>query len=311
MGCKKLSYYESEGLKVNSLFLVKGGLEKEGTEQKKRLNYYPFGSEMPGRSFRSGDNYKHGYQGQFTEKDEEVNWDAFELRNWDGRLARWTSIDPYSQFWSPYLGMGNNPINGVDPDGGLFGKWRAQRFQKKHGGDLVQSPSGKWGVHWNDGSAAWAKDFGFQGLGGGDNFSNSSSNPIAQGVYQAQRDVVNAPSEMAEFYKQYAGGIKDFAVAYDEMIDANWVNSDKYFHSKANFNAARRGPGGDAAAERMSNFREVIDHYVKGDPRSASIADQRANAYGRAQGAKYHGINHVSYRKTILKYRPFNLCKFK
>lgn len=81
-------------------------------------DYYPFGSEIPGRQFvGSGGKYDHKYQGQFTEHDEEVNWDAFELRNWDGRLARWTTIDPAGQYHSPYLGMGNNPINGVDPDG--------------------------------------------------------------------------------------------------------------------------------------------------------------------------------------------------
>ncbi|MBX3240737.1 MAG: hypothetical protein KIT80_00125 [Chitinophagaceae bacterium] len=28
-------------------------------------------------------------------------------------------MDPYDQFPSPYTGMGNNPVNGVDPDGGL------------------------------------------------------------------------------------------------------------------------------------------------------------------------------------------------
>jgi len=94
-------------------------------------DYYPFGSEMPGRKFVSGDAYKHGYQGQFTEKDEEVNWDAFELRNWDGRLARWTTTDPYNQYWSPYLGMGNNPINGVDPDGG-----RADWFENAVTGEV-------------------------------------------------------------------------------------------------------------------------------------------------------------------------------
>jgi hypothetical protein len=33
-------------------------------------------------------------------------------------LARWISPDPYGQFSSPYLGMGNNPVSGVDPDGG-------------------------------------------------------------------------------------------------------------------------------------------------------------------------------------------------
>ena len=84
-------------------------------------DYYPFGSEMPGRQFVSGDEYNHKYQGQFTEHEEEVNWEAFELRNWDGRLARWTTTDPYGQYWSPYLGMGNNPMNGVDPDGGFNG----------------------------------------------------------------------------------------------------------------------------------------------------------------------------------------------
>ena len=36
-------------------------------------------------------------------------------------LAHWISPDPYGQFSSPYLSMGNNPVNGVDPDGGLFG----------------------------------------------------------------------------------------------------------------------------------------------------------------------------------------------
>jgi len=76
---------------------------------------------MAGRQMISSPHYEHGYQGQYTERDEETGLDAFELRMWDSRLARWTSTDPYGQYHSPYLGMGNNPINGVDPDGGLFG----------------------------------------------------------------------------------------------------------------------------------------------------------------------------------------------
>jgi hypothetical protein len=32
-------------------------------------------------------------------------------------LARWLSVDPKNQFASPYVGMGNNPVMGVDPDG--------------------------------------------------------------------------------------------------------------------------------------------------------------------------------------------------
>ncbi len=44
--------------------------------------------------------------------------EAFQLRLWDGRIGRWLSPDPYGQYASPYLGMGNNPISLIDPDGG-------------------------------------------------------------------------------------------------------------------------------------------------------------------------------------------------
>lgn len=37
---------------------------------------------------------------------------------YDSRMARWMSTDPYEQYWSPYLAMGNDPVNGIDPDGG-------------------------------------------------------------------------------------------------------------------------------------------------------------------------------------------------
>lgn len=60
--------------------------------------------------------YRYAYQGQ--EKDVETGMEAFELRLWDARIGRWLTTDPYGQFNSPYLGMGNNPISHVDADGG-------------------------------------------------------------------------------------------------------------------------------------------------------------------------------------------------
>ena len=77
-------------------------------------DYYPFGWTMPGR--HGGNSYRYAYQGQ--EKDEETGWEAFELRMYDGRVGRWMTTDPYSQYHSPYLAMGNNPIGMIDPDGG-------------------------------------------------------------------------------------------------------------------------------------------------------------------------------------------------
>ncbi|MEL6809711.1 MAG: RHS repeat-associated core domain-containing protein [Bacteroidota bacterium] len=78
-------------------------------------DYYPFGMPMPERN-QEGE-YRYAFQGQ--EKDDETGMEAFELRLWDARLGRWLTTDPAKQHFSPYLGMGNNPISRIDPDGGM------------------------------------------------------------------------------------------------------------------------------------------------------------------------------------------------
>jgi RHS repeat-associated protein len=77
-------------------------------------DYYPYGKVLS----CNGSTHRYGYQGRFAEKDEETKWNAFELRMYDAAIGRWMGIDPYRQFASSYMGMGNNPVNGVDPDGG-------------------------------------------------------------------------------------------------------------------------------------------------------------------------------------------------
>jgi hypothetical protein len=44
---------------------------------------------------------------------------TFALRNYDAQIGRWVQQDPYQQFASPYLGMGNDPVNVIDPSGGI------------------------------------------------------------------------------------------------------------------------------------------------------------------------------------------------
>jgi RHS repeat-associated protein len=101
-------------------------------------DYYPFGLEMADRRI-TREPYRHGYQGQFSEKDDETGWNHFELREYDAVIGRWFQKDPYGQHWSPYLGMGNNPISGVDPDGGYTkaGAWWRSGFGLR--GSIYQS----------------------------------------------------------------------------------------------------------------------------------------------------------------------------
>ncbi len=87
-------------------------------EQLSVASYYPHGSVMPGLNYSSTLGGRYGYQGQYAEQDKEINESFFELRNYNPLTARFNTTDPYEQYHSPYLAMGNNQINQVDPDGG-------------------------------------------------------------------------------------------------------------------------------------------------------------------------------------------------
>ena len=81
---------------------------------------YAYGAPLPGLSYTVGTRrYRYGYQGQYAEHDDETGFESFELRLYNSRVGRWLSYDPEGQFDSPYVGMGNNPVSGVDPDGGF------------------------------------------------------------------------------------------------------------------------------------------------------------------------------------------------
>ena len=80
-----------------------------------------WGTPMEGRREVSTLRYRYGYQGQECEQVGTVSSIFFELRTWDTRIGRWTAPDPYGQYFSPYMGMGNNPVSMTDPDGGWAG----------------------------------------------------------------------------------------------------------------------------------------------------------------------------------------------
>jgi hypothetical protein len=86
------------------------------------------------------------------------------------------------------------------------------------------------------------------------------------------------------------------------MREANWKNSDKYFHCMANCNAANRGQMGYDAARALSEAREWFDENIKGDSREACDADREANDHGREAGK-----NKEDCRSACEKYRPAGL----
>ena len=88
-------------------------------------DYYPYGMQMPERILEDS-LYRFGFSGQ--EMDNEVKGQGnnidFGARSYDPRLGRWFNVDvlaPKYPNFTPYLGMGNNPIYFIDTDGKEIG----------------------------------------------------------------------------------------------------------------------------------------------------------------------------------------------
>lgn len=87
-------------------------------------HYYAFGLRIAGISSKAVGTLKnkHQFQGIYSEFSDELglDWNEFDLRNYDAQIGRWTGQDPYDEFGSPYTGMGNNPATFSDPTGGFI-----------------------------------------------------------------------------------------------------------------------------------------------------------------------------------------------
>ncbi|XP_040183924.1 serum amyloid A-5 protein-like [Rana temporaria] len=91
-------------------------------------------------------------------------------------------------------------------------------------------------------------------------------------------------SDSANFAKGAVQGSKDMYRAYNDMREANYKNSDKYFHARGNYDAAQRGPGGSWAAKVISDGREAVQMRGSGRGAEDSRLDQQANHWGRNGG---------------------------
>ncbi|EJF54494.1 RHS repeat-associated core domain protein [Saprospira grandis DSM 2844] len=79
--------------------------------------YYPFGWEMPGRKFVSGEGYRFGFNGQEEDPDMGV---VFKYRIHDARVGRFLSVDPLAPDYpwnSCYAFAENRVIDGIDLEG--------------------------------------------------------------------------------------------------------------------------------------------------------------------------------------------------
>uniref|UniRef100_A0A3P8REJ7 Serum amyloid A protein n=1 Tax=Astatotilapia calliptera TaxID=8154 RepID=A0A3P8REJ7_ASTCA len=89
--------------------------------------------------------------------------------------------------------------------------------------------------------------------------------------------IVETNAQWYNFPIEAVKGAGDMWRAYSDMREANWKDSDKYFHARGNSDAAQRGAGGRWAAEVIREWvQERLGHGAED-----SEADQAANRWGR------------------------------
>src|SRR5690625_4862743 len=106
---------------------VRAVVNSSGTVLETR-DYYPFGLEMPNRSYLSGTKAKENYTGH--ELDTESGLIYAGARYYVPGIGRWTSVDPLAGLYpghSPYNYVLNNPLRFVDPDGRFVDDYRLNR----------------------------------------------------------------------------------------------------------------------------------------------------------------------------------------
>lgn len=92
-------------------------------------DYYPFGMQMPGRTFRGGaqdgtlsntEGYRYGFNGKESDKEITPGAQDYGMRIYDSRVARFLSVDPLTKQYpelTPYQFASNRSIDGIDQDG--------------------------------------------------------------------------------------------------------------------------------------------------------------------------------------------------
>ncbi|XP_060606841.1 serum amyloid A-5 protein-like [Ruditapes philippinarum] len=121
-------------------------------------------------------------------------------------------------------------------------------------------------------SSSSGSSSGSSGSSGG-NSGSSGSSGSGGSLWQRSKDYVTG----------FKNGAGDMYKAYTDMREANWKDSDKYFHTRGNYDAAQHGTGGRHAAKIISDLREGYG-WLKGDSAADRAADQEANEHGRNGG---------------------------
>jgi RHS repeat-associated protein len=231
-------------------------------------DYYPFGEKLPTRDNITG-NYRYAYQGQ--ELDGETGMEAFQLRLWDGRLGRWLSPDPAGQYASPYLGMGNNPVSRIDPDGGS---------------DYPERDGYSSGETWNDADGSWEWN-GSSWIGQ----NGTTSNWLSQ-IYVTNKQPEMLSQWNPDFFQRWGMSENILAQGSYDFVNSIGIGAQFFMFRSVGDNSIRNVDGSSATSrdtgDAMPNLASLavggMTSFIKSVATEAIIGSKLQYVFGKATG---------------------------
>jgi hypothetical protein len=241
--------------------------------------------------------------------------EAFQLRLWDGRIGRWLSPDPAGQYSSPYLGMGNNPINGIDPNRGSF--YPTVGDVKALGRGLWTETKGLFSSLWYLGdtidSAAAITELGIasSGILGGSPYFSPYTNLV---IYDAQYTKTNTAGlylaigkSINNYYTRITSDNSEVsAEAFGEAFPA--ILSLKGLGSLSKMSViAEAGTGGEILALQASKSQLLLGEGVAksgmSDLQLVTRAAENAEATIRRSGGVAGTLKHTYAKNLVSRYQ--------
>ncbi|MCK4664884.1 MAG: lamin tail domain-containing protein [Bacteroidales bacterium] len=209
-------------------------------------HYYPFGLTMDGLNYYGSGIVENKYKFNGKEMQDEYGLNLYDFgwRMYNPALGRWHNIDPALQHASPYLALGNNPINRIDPNG-LYDDWVVQMCKAYVNHDNITESYYELGMYGGGGGGGRG--------GGGGGYGGSGTSGTRGGIWtDAERELIRQVGLLMFLKLQYYEWVDE--VMYgddDEMITAEALGEAAMAHHMDLRNATVSLVGGELSDDVM------------------------------------------------------------